>query len=92
MDTGWILDTDIGYDPDDLFALLLCLKSPELKLDLIVTGDEVKGKRAQFTKLILEELGAIIPVVQGEDRGNDFFVVDELLEKEYDVGSNYICC
>ena len=45
MKVSTILDTDIGYDPDDLFALILLLKSKELKLDLIVTGDDKYGKR-----------------------------------------------
>jgi len=80
MKTGVILDTDIGFDPDDLFALLLLLNSPELKIDLIVTGDEVEGKRAVFTKKILDQCGRQdIKVVQGEDLGNHYFVVDKLV-------------
>ncbi len=54
MKTSTILDTDIGYDPDDLFALLLLLNSPELKPNLIITGDEVCGKRAILTKKVFE--------------------------------------
>ncbi len=81
MKTGVILDTDIGYDPDDLFALLLLLNSRELNIDLIVTGDEVRGKRASFTRKILDKYGRPdIKVVQGEDLGNHYFLVDELLK------------
>lgn len=81
MNTKVILDTDIGYDPDDMFALLLLLHSPELGLDLVVTGDEVEGKRAKFAKKILDLYGYTqIPVVCGEDLGNSDFVVDELIQ------------
>ncbi len=81
MKTGVILDTDIGYDPDDLFALLLLLNSPELKLDLIVTGDEVNGKRAQFTRMILDKYRhQDLKVVQGSSLGNNNFLVDELIQ------------
>ena len=92
MKTGTILDTDIGYDPDDLFALFLLLKSPEISLDLIVTGDEVCGKRAIFTKNILELYGrSDLKVVQGEDLGNNDFVVDELIENvSYSIDRDFV--
>mgnify|MGYP001559423130 FL=1 len=54
MQRGIILDTDIGYDPDDLFALLLLLKNSEV--DLIVTNDDPDGRRFIFVKKILEIL------------------------------------
>lgn len=87
-----ILDTDIGYDPDDLFALLLLLKSPEADINLIVTGNEVRGKRAIFLKKVLELAGRQdIKVVQGEDLGNKGFIVNELItDSDYKVDSNYI--
>jgi len=91
MTRGVILDTDIGYDPDDLFALLLLLNSPEIKLDLIVTGDEVQGKRAIFTKKILDMLGSKVKIVQGADIGNEDFVVDELIKDVcYDIETDYL--
>jgi inosine-uridine nucleoside N-ribohydrolase len=87
-----ILDTDIGFDPDDLFALLLVLKSSEVKLELVITGNEVGGKRAIFAKKILEQCGyPDIQVVRGEDLGNHFFVVDELIaDVQYDIASDYL--
>ena len=77
-----IIDTDIGYDPDDLFALLLALQSPEVEISLIITADEISAKRAVFAKQILELAGrSEIPVVPGIDLGNyGNFVVDELLK------------
>ena len=88
MERRVILDTDIGYDPDDLFALLLLLNSPEINIDLIVTGDEVGGKRAVFLQKILQVCGrSDIPVVEGEDLGNSDFVVDELI-KGFECSTN----
>jgi len=76
-----ILDTDIGGDPDDTFALLLCLASPEISLDLVVTSDEHKGHRAAFAKKLLAVLGKDILVVAGADLGNDrCCVVDNMVE------------
>ncbi len=80
MRTGIILDTDIGYDADDLIALLLLLRSPEVQVALVITGDEVEGKRALFARQILDLLGRTdIRVVQGADLGNKNFLVDDLL-------------
>ncbi len=75
-----ILDTDIGGDPDDFFALLLALNSPEIKLDLIITSDEHKGHRKAFAERILSLYGRDVPVVSGADLGNDrCCVVDEIV-------------
>ena len=81
MKTGVILDTDIGYDPDDFFALLLLLNSTELPVDLIVTGDEVGGKRAALVTKVLGVCDRKISVVQGVDLGNNkHFTVDALVK------------
>ncbi len=66
-----ILDTDIGGDPDDTFALLLGLNSPEIQIDLIVTSDEHQGHRALFAKKLLRLLNKNIPVVKGRDLGHN---------------------
>ncbi len=58
-----ILDTDIGSDIDDTWALALLLKCPELDLKLVVsaTGDTVH--RAALAAKLLEALGrADVPV------------------------------
>ena len=60
-----IIDTDIGGDPDDLCALLLALRSPELHIDLIVTNDEYGQKRAVYAKEFLSLVNREIPVVSG---------------------------
>lgn len=87
-----IIDTDIGYDPDDFFALLLALKSPEIDILLITTADEVLGKRAVFTRTILEMTGDEIKVVKGIDLGNHSnFIVDSLVGNAiYNISDNYV--
>ncbi len=75
-----VLDTDVGGDPDDFFALLLALNSPEIQLDLIITSDEHKGHRKIFAERILALYGKNVPVVSGADLGNNrCCVVDELV-------------
>ncbi len=90
MKTSLIFDTDIGYDPDDFFALLLMLNSSELKIDLIVTGDEVSGKRAALVKTILEEAAhQDIAVVPGADLGSKTrFISDDLISPIYRTDIN----
>lgn len=87
-----ILDTDIGYDPDDLFALLLLFASPEADIKLIVTADEVNGKRAKFLGKILSLLGkGDTRLAVGQSLGRNDFIVDELLDdKEYESETDYV--
>lgn len=50
-----ILDTDIGYDPDDLFALLFLQKIiGDNHRTLIITSNEFEDKRYRFLRQILE--------------------------------------
>jgi len=49
-----ILDTDIGGDIDDTWALALLLKSPELDVKLIVTSSGDTACRARITARLLE--------------------------------------
>ena len=78
MQKGIILDTDIGYDPDDLFALLLLLKNS--RIDLIVTNDDPDGRRAIFVTKILEILEKEVKVVQGSYLGKKHFIMNEYIE------------
>ena len=65
-----ILDTDIGNDVDDTWALLQLLRSPELETKLIVTATGDTVLRAKVTAKFLEVAGRIdIPLgigVRGE--------------------------
>jgi len=75
-----IFDTDIGSDPDDLFALLLLLRLKK-NIALVVTGDEYDGKRATLARRVLNLAGKFdTPVVQGPDLGRKKFHADELIK------------
>ncbi|MDR5727026.1 MAG: nucleoside hydrolase, partial [Terriglobia bacterium] len=61
-----ILDTDIGDDIDDAYALGLVLTSPELKLLGVTTAWGNTGLRAQLVEGLLCEAGQQnIPVFAG---------------------------
>jgi len=61
-----IVDTDIGDDIDDAFALALVLTSPEFEVVGITTGWGDTALRAQLVQRLLRETGhADIPVAQG---------------------------
>jgi inosine-uridine nucleoside N-ribohydrolase len=61
-----ILDTDIGDDIDDTWALILALRSPELDLKLVVGDYGRPLQRAQLLGKLLESVGrADIPISLG---------------------------
>ena len=61
-----ILDTDIGDDIDDAFALALALRSPEVEILGISTAWGDTALRARLTQRFLRENGApAIPVAAG---------------------------
>jgi inosine-uridine nucleoside N-ribohydrolase len=67
-----IFHTDIGYDVDDTWALLLMLRRPELDLKLVVTEGENGAYRARLTAKLLELAGRTdIPIIYGPDSKND---------------------
>lgn len=63
-----IIDTDIGDDIDDLFALLLAVNSPELHVRGITTVFRNARRRAQICSAVFETCGVgNIPVCAGCD-------------------------
>jgi inosine-uridine nucleoside N-ribohydrolase len=61
-----ILDTDIGDDIDDTWALVLALKSPEIDLRLVVTDFGNTEHRAKLVARVLELAGRTdIPIGVG---------------------------
>src|SRR5579859_6617153 len=64
--TKIILDTDIGDDVDDAFALALALQSPEIELVGVTTAWGDTPLRARMVRRMLAENGrAGIPVAEG---------------------------
>jgi inosine-uridine nucleoside N-ribohydrolase len=67
-----ILDTDIGDDIDDTWALILALKSPELNLKLVVTDFGNTVQRAKLVARVLELAGRTdIPIGIGIKENDD---------------------
>jgi purine nucleosidase len=65
-----IIDTDIGDDVDDAFALALAVKSPELEILGVTTTFGETEVRAQIADRFLGEIGrAEIPVMMGKPVG-----------------------
>ncbi|MEM2926279.1 MAG: nucleoside hydrolase [Candidatus Bathyarchaeia archaeon] len=64
-----LLDTDIGSDVDDLLALILALKSPELDVEGVTTVGLDADRRARLAQRVLRTLNREdIPVVAGLSR------------------------
>jgi purine nucleosidase len=64
-----IIDTDIGDDIDDAFAIGLALSSPEVKILGITTAWGNTRLRARLTRRFLRETGhADIPVAVGQEK------------------------
>ncbi len=62
------LDTDIGGDMDDLCALAMLLKWPDLEITGVTTVSEDQGRRAGYVHYVLSLVGRTgIPCVAGAD-------------------------
>ncbi len=67
-----ILDTDIGGDIDDTWALGLLLRCPELKTKLVVTATADTFYRARLTAKFLDQFGrADVPLAAGIRQPSD---------------------
>ena len=61
-----ILDTDIGDDIDDTWALAMLLGCPEVDLKLIVTASDDTQKKTRLVAKILERIGRTdVPIGTG---------------------------
>jgi inosine-uridine nucleoside N-ribohydrolase len=79
-----VLDTDIGDDIDDAFALALVLRSPEIKLLGITTAFGDTELRARLVDRYLEAVGRTdIPVLAGKATShNNVFTQAAYAERE----------
>ena len=90
-----ILDTDIGDDIDDSFALLLLLESHKFNCLGVTTVFRNSLKRAKMAKQLFRSLGYDIKVYRGIDdplkQNIDHLISKEIKEKEkYDEDGKYI--
>ncbi len=68
------LDTDIGGDMDDLCALALLLKLPDVEITGITTVAEERGRRAGFVRYVLNLVGRTdIPYAAGADVADGYY-------------------
>jgi purine nucleosidase len=81
-----IIDTDIGDDVDDAFALALALKSPELQVLGVMTTFGNTETRARLTDRFLGEVGrAEIPVLTGKATATK----NPMSQRRYAEGGNF---
>jgi purine nucleosidase len=67
------LDTDIGGDPDDVCALALSLRLPDVELTGVTTVNEQNGRRAGYVHEVMRLVGwsGTVPVAAGAVEGID---------------------
>lgn len=79
------LDTDIGGDPDDVCALVMLLRWPDVEITGITTVTEQDGRRAGYAHEILRLTGRTdIPVAAGASDGIKGLRVQPEIPKEAD--------
>jgi inosine-uridine nucleoside N-ribohydrolase len=84
--TPVILDTDIGDDIDDTWALVMLLKSPDLDLKLVTTTFGKSEYRAKLIAKLLTVAGRDdIPIALGEG-GRDGGGLQDAWVKDYKLG------
>ncbi|TLG01763.1 nucleoside hydrolase [Nocardia cyriacigeorgica] len=71
-----VVDTDIGYDADDIVALAVAARVvPNL---VVVTSDEIGTSRARLARRYLDALDrSDVPVLAGCDLGSDQFLLQD---------------
>jgi inosine-uridine nucleoside N-ribohydrolase len=68
------LDTDIGGDMDDLCALAMLLKWPDLDITGVTTVSEDQGRRAGYVRYVLGLMGRTdIPYAAGADVSGGYY-------------------
>ena len=91
----WIIDTDIGWDPDDILAILLICNYITKKNDklLIITSDETENNdRAKLVRYIVDNLGHNhIDVVAGHKSLKSPNFAKELLKISSQIPNNKLC-
>jgi purine nucleosidase len=81
-----IIDTDIGDDVDDGFALALAVKSPELEILGVTTTFGDTEARAKIVDRLLGEVGrADIPVLAGKAKATE----NPMSQRKYGEGGHF---
>jgi inosine-uridine nucleoside N-ribohydrolase len=70
------LDTDLGGDIDDICALAMLLRWPEMELTGVTTNCENQGRRAGYVRYVLDMEGReAVPVAAGADGADGHYRV-----------------
>ena len=64
-----IIDTDIGDDIDDAYALAFALNSPEFEIQAILTNNRYEEERAKIAHKLIKTTNKNIPVFEGVKGG-----------------------
>ena len=81
-----ILDTDIGGDIDDIWALAMLLNSPEFDIKMILTEEGNTLYRAKIVARMLETAGRTdIPIGVGISTSNEIGYQGDWI-KHFDMG------
>lgn len=80
----WILDTDLGWDPDDIIALIILIqyiKISDDKVAIISSDESLQNNKACTIKYIVDELlpNNNIIVAAGIKKSSNSFISKELL-------------
>lgn len=68
------LDTDIGGDMDDLCALAMLLKWPDIEITGVTTVSDEQGRRAGYVQYVLSLMGRTdIPFAAGSDVSGGYY-------------------
>jgi purine nucleosidase len=68
------LDTDIGGDTDDLCALAMLLKRPDLEITGVTTVSDEQGRRIGYVHYVLDLMGRTdIPFAAGADVSGGYY-------------------
>lgn len=78
-----IIDSDIGDDIDDAYALALALKCPEIKIEAILTNNRYTKERAMILKKLVKLAKKNIPVIKGLDGGKGRLSNQKLFIKNF---------
>ena len=89
-----VLDTDIGDDIDDAFALALLLENPEIELKAVTTVYKNTKLRAHQAKQLLKTYGSDVDVYYGEGMPLTGYIVPFRTEHVHETGdliNNHPC-
>lgn len=85
-----ILDTDIGSDIDDTWAVCFLLNHPEIEIVLVSVTDGDTDYRARLVRTILRQAGKDIPVVQGKASKQIESPFEGILQRRNDENKDYV--